>query len=64
MNGRRGKKCSKGHTPPPFLSLPLLGVGGGMLPRRLFVKTKGGEEGKLGSKAKTPPPTKSVSRDN
>ena len=41
-NGRRGKKCSKGHSPPPFLSLPLLGVGGGMLPRRLFVKTKGG----------------------
>ena len=51
-------------TPPPLLSLPLEGVGSCMLPRRLFVKTKGGEEGKLGSTAKTPPPTKSVSRDN
>ena len=33
-------------TPPPLLSLPLIGVGGGMLPRRLSDKTKGGGGGK------------------
>src|SRR5215203_1430128 len=35
-----GAKCSKG--PPTPSSLLRIGVGGGLLPRRLFDKTKGG----------------------
>jgi hypothetical protein len=54
--GKGGGKHSKvpSRRPPPLLSLPLIGVGSGKLPRRLFDKTKGGGEEDRESESRRP----------